>query len=231
VCPSYNERLLLDATHNAMSRHKVAGNDIQLEEPEALNVVIDGHASPDDILDEGRGKQRIYRVLLALFTLAAVSVTLGVSLGLARSDSRPTQPPSSASEFLDGLPSYSLDLAKNDADSPQARALTWLQGDPLYNGSEHSYRLYQRYALAVLYYATNGTDWNGKRGWLSNASECEWYTASDVDICDGSSRLSVLDLHDNGLDGSIPTELELLTDLETMYFEGFALSGKIHSNL
>jgi hypothetical protein len=70
----------------------------------------------------------------------------------------PSSPPSSSvvAEFFSGLPAYSLDLAKSDADSPQAKALSWLQKDPKFNEYKHVYRLYQRYALAVLYYSTNG---------------------------------------------------------------------------
>jgi hypothetical protein len=216
---------------------KIAGNDIpELVEPEALNVVIDGHTSPDDFLDEGRRKQWLYRVLVAMSAFVVISVTLSVSLGLTGRDSRPTQPPSSAptssvvTEFMNSFPSYSMELAKNDSDSAQTRALTWLQGDPLYNEYE-LYRLYQRYALAVLYYATDGAYWNSNRGWMSNASECSWYTALNGDICGKSSRLLKLNLDSNRLDGSIPTELELLTDLEYMGLWDDTLSGTIHSVL
>jgi hypothetical protein len=74
--------------------------------------------------------------------------------------------------------------------------MSCLRGDPLYNEYE-LHRLYQRYALAVLYYSTNGQSWDYQDGWRSF-----FY----VDICGYSSRLRVLDLFVNGLDGSLPTE-------------------------
>jgi hypothetical protein len=72
-----------------------------------------------------------------------------------------TAAPSSlvVNQFLTGLPPYSLELATTNTSSPQAKALEWLQEDPLYHEYIAVYRLNQRYALAVLYYSTNGTSW------------------------------------------------------------------------
>jgi hypothetical protein len=155
---------------------------------------------------------------------------------------RPTLPPTTSEptaaavteRFMNGLPRYSLELASTNASSPQAKALDWLQKDPQYNEYQHVYRLNQRYALAVLYYSANGASWFDRAGWLSNASECSWYQYDDPDhdnFCTEASRLSVLNLSRNYMDGSIPAELELLTDLEYMYIYDFSLSGKIPSEL
>jgi guanyl-specific ribonuclease Sa len=197
--------------------------------------------------------------------LVAVSVTLGVLFGLdAKSNSsaavsftphsslspslapttsaRPTisAAPSSSvvNEFLSGLPPYSKKLASTNASSPQAKALDWLQKDPLYNEYQNVYRLNQRYAMAVFYYSTNGDSWKNNSGWLSNASECEWYReyhvegTEDDNSCVEASRLSFLDWDVDGLDGSLPTELELLTDLDYIHLlNGEFLSGTIHSEL
>jgi hypothetical protein len=140
--------------------------------------------------------------------------------------------------FIDGLPQYSLKLAAADASSPQAKALDWLQKDPLYDKYENVYRLNQRYALAVLYYSTNGASWNNRSGWLSNTSECLWYIyddpgSEDDDKCPDDSRLSILDMDGNGLAGTIPTELELLTDLQELAFshDEATLSVAIYTEL
>jgi hypothetical protein len=140
--------------------------------------------------------------------------------------------PSVVDLFLSGLPPYSIDLADNDPASAQANAMRWLQADPLYNEYLNVYRLNQRYALAVLYYSTNGDSWRNRTGWLSDENECNWYWYTRADVCSMGFRLSTLDLHYNGLQGSIPTEVELLTDLETMYFwENADLSVVIYSEL
>jgi hypothetical protein len=234
-----------EGNNNHATVHKGGGEpDFQeLEEPEALNVVIDG-TSPSDYPVEETRKQWHPRVLLAVSALVVVSVALGVALGLtANKNSSPAPSPSPSSsptssvvnEFLSGLPSYSLVLASNNASSPQAEALDWLQGDPQYNEYQ-LHRLYQRYALAVLYYSTNGTYWTGNRGWLSDDNECTWYQIDDIgpgddNTCMEASRLTVLSLHENYLDGTIPMELELLVDLEYMNLVDDSVSGKVHSEL
>jgi hypothetical protein len=135
----------------------------------------------------------------------------------------PTSPPTS---FMNLLPPYSLEIAESDPASPQARALTWLQEDPQFNEFA-AYRLLQRYALAVLYYSTNGDSWENRTGWLSNDSECSWYN-DNKDMCDESFRLHTFWLGANDLEGTIPTELELLTDVMSMVLID-DLSGEIPS--
>jgi hypothetical protein len=151
----------------------------------------------------------------------------------ARPAAPPTAAPSGPSvveQFLAGLPAYSLDLAENDADSPQAKALAWLENDPQYNDYRNVYRLNQRYAMAVLYYSTRGELWLINSGWLLNASECTWYQYDGIS-CTETSRLSALNLFGTNLDGTIPTELELLTDLKYMSLYSTLLTGKIPSEL
>jgi hypothetical protein len=133
----------------------------------------------------------------------------------------PTLPTQSVvNQFLNGLPAYSTDLAESDADSAQAKALAWLQEDPLYVEYQNVYRLNQRYALAVFYHTANRTSW------LSNDNECTWYSYDYhfVGACGADSRLTMLDLHDSGWEGSIPTEVELLTDLERISLGEFDAS-------
>jgi hypothetical protein len=171
-------------------------------------------------------------------TTVAGNKTSAPSAPPAMSTKRPSAAPSVPSvvnQFLDSLPAYSTDLAESDADSPQAKALAWLENDPQYNDYE-LHRLNQRYSLAVLYYSTNGESWNNTDGWLSDDNECTWYQydgygPEDDKSCLAGSRLAVLKLVDNDLDGSIPTELELLTDLEYMIVSVLSVSGTIHSEL
>jgi hypothetical protein len=118
-------------------------------------------------------------------------------------------------EFLKGLSPYSMELASTNDSSPQAKALDWLQKDPLYNEYE-LHHLNQQYALAVFYLTTNGESWSNNSGWLSDDNECTWYMDDDgnVGTCREDSRLTLLDLFGNDLEGSIPAEMELLTGLE-----------------
>jgi len=131
----------------------------------------------------------------------------------------------------------------NGVDSPQVQALQWLSqisddaATSTTTGSSSTTTpidadtdLAQRYALAVLYFATGGDRWkecsrdltsrcessdgSGLRSsshFLSNGSVCSWYglTCSDEQKKD---IVTWIDLNNNGLSGSIPDELSLLSD-------------------
>ena len=100
--------------------------------------------------------------------------------------------------------------ALRDENSPQYAALEWLRS-PLNNAFLSDERLIQRYALAVIYYATAGEQWSSSFLWLTSADECIWYSSSRSNsICDANGRIIELDLRENNLAGTIPTELALL---------------------
>jgi hypothetical protein len=184
------------------------------------------------------------RIILGiLLVVAIVGVSVGVVLFKNGKENettaeRPTPTiPSVVNEFLKGLPPYSKELASTNASSPQAKALAWLETDTQYNDYRYVYRLNQRYVMAVLYYSfgeryiVEGDSWWNSPRWLSNDNECTWINQpQDQNSCTEASRMSGLDLR-GYMDGSIPAELELLTDVECMGLAGIALSGVIPSEL
>jgi hypothetical protein len=64
--------------------------------------------------------------------------------------------------------------------TPQGMAFAWiLSEDPaattiLKKPCDVEPQVRQRYALAVLYYATSGDSWTNRNGWLSLEDECQW---------------------------------------------------------
>ena len=119
-----------------------------------------------------------------------------------------------------------------DQSSPQSAALNWLQNPINENYSDS--RLLQRYALATLYYATNpnNNSWKSTSSWLSDTNECDWYSTSEPssDVCTTTPNSAVykeLDLRGNGLQGEIPEEISLLTDLDTIRLSDNVLTGSI----
>jgi hypothetical protein len=155
--------------------------------------------------------RRRNRTILAVAVVVAVVVVATVAVIAQKNKEVPV-----AEQFLSGLPAYSIKLAESDPESPQAKALDWLQKDPRYNEYE-LHRLNQRYALAVFYHATAGGEWTNSDKWVTEDNECSWYATEDGDICGENSRLTVLSLDGNALGGTVPTELELLTNLSKMY--------------
>ena len=69
----------------------------------------------------------------------------------------------------------------------------------------------QRYILALLYVSTGGDEWVNNEKWMSSVSECEWHGLS-CDTFEG--MIDGIDLSNNNLKGSLPSELGELRGLE-----------------
>jgi len=71
----------------------------------------------------------------------------------------------------------------------------------------------QRNALLLLYYSTEGTSWNNQDNWLEG-DPCvdSWYGIS----CDSDTNVQSVRLSKNNLRGSLPSEMNHLTFLDTL---------------
>lgn len=114
----------------------------------------------------------------------------------------------------------------NDPDSAQAKAMMWALEDRLKYNVEVPVRVGVRYALATLYYATNGARWVNNTNWL-NGHECLW-TGVYCEL--GSNNIvsvTYLNLVTNGLDGSIPSEIGYIESLQRIELGSNQLVGSI----
>ena len=129
-------------------------------------------------------------------------------------------------EVLDDLIVPSLSSKSREAiqnsTSPQSLAMEWLVSyhDFVKDSRLGQLRIFQRYALATIYYATGGGDgdWFNDDGWLyPNKHECNWYSSWEENngegACGNGNVVYNLDLSDNGLAGTIPDEINLLSNL------------------
>ena len=66
----------------------------------------------------------------------------------------------------------------NTGQGPQAEAYQWMAGDSaLRDRNFTTPQLEQRFAMATIYYATNGPSWTKNDLWLSHDdNECNWRT-------------------------------------------------------
>ena len=103
------------------------------------------------------------------------------------------------------LPNSSVE-SLSIANTPQARAYSWIGDDPGID-SYNDQRLLQRFALACFYYSTD-QNWFDDTLWLSDDHECDWY--SDVlEPCQNDTFVT-LAMSDHGIDGTLPPEIGLL---------------------
>lgn len=197
--------------------------------------VLDAVVSDDDVTCWRKRSTKIGICLVFIVVIVAVSVGVSVGLTVGPPPSppptesnetispAPTFMPSTApsfsptstefTELIDFLSASSLDggAAVQTASSPQYQAARWLFNNANYSEYANAQRI-QRYAMAVLYYSTDGPNWLQATKWMTDAPECEWFNKG-VTFCDAvSSGVSNFDLNENNLVGKLPEELYLLSD-------------------
>jgi hypothetical protein len=154
---------------------------------------------------------------VAVVLLVTVAVVLGTVLPpqINANSNETTDPPTpSPQEVIQALESLLIPVsfdngtALRTASSPQNKALIWLSNNTDLNSYLNATKI-QRYALATLFYSTNGHSWNEKAYWRTNRTECEWHAVS----CDDNDSIDRLDLSYNNLVGTIPNELALMSNL------------------
>uniref|UniRef100_A0A7S4IYT7 Disease resistance R13L4/SHOC-2-like LRR domain-containing protein n=1 Tax=Odontella aurita TaxID=265563 RepID=A0A7S4IYT7_9STRA len=138
--------------------------------------------------------------------------------------------------------------------NPRYTALEWLAMDESLEAPSSVFpteQLVQRYALAVLYFATHGDQWNrcsrresspcestlSKKGemlssrFLSSSHVCYWYgvtCSSDNQGAQSKWMVTWIDLTGNGLDGTLPDEVALFGEsLELLWLANNPVSGQI----
>lgn len=81
-------------------------------------------------------------------------------------------------------------------------------------------RWIQRYAMRTFFYSTGGTDtWKDSTGWETSNDECSWFTSSASPVCNGET-LEILEFNTNGLIGTLPPQVAMLTGLKRLYIKG-----------
>jgi hypothetical protein len=150
---------------------------------------------------------------VAVVLLVTVAVVLGTVLPQVLN--APTSPPS-PQEIRKGLESLLIQKAFDNGEAlqkqttPQNKALNWLANNTNLDTYSDDKKI-QRYALATLFFSTNGANWDKKGDWMSDFDECGWYN-SDSGLCRDDS-IDKLSLDSNKLVGTIPNEIALLTKL------------------
>jgi len=148
-------------------------------------------------------------------------------------------------DFFENLSSKS-DLQTEG--SPQQLASSWILNDdslqlamPLSFDDVDASKFVSRYALAVLYFAFNGSKWVDDFDFLSRRDVCEWNKSyNDVLAnkkyfhgvsCDDNNEPIAIEMPTNTLHGMLPTEIGLLTSMKTLDLNTNQISGTIPSQL
>jgi hypothetical protein len=158
------------------------------------------------------------RTMIALLVLALLAI-LGILLGVFITPDEPPHPVPGEQEIVKILSAVSSDngTAFQTPGSAQNRAFQWLANDT-FTGYHSDEKLIQRYALATIYYATNGGAWLNNSLWLDNGDECgRWGQVLGGLSCDSpTGGITSLGLSKNNLNGTLPPELGLLSSLGSL---------------
>jgi len=125
----------------------------------------------------------------------------------------------------------------HDWTSAQGKAFQWIVNDDERMVLADDTHMVQRFALAVLFYATGGDNWqSGDLHWLTAVHECFWFkkvtgVVKGVIECDDDKNVRRIDLSENNLAGSIPTELGLLKNLKGLDLQENRIGGRIPKTL
>ena len=180
------------------------------------------------LFDEDSGPD--FTTVILVETLAPMPPTFAPASG---STSVPTRDVRSdlVTLICDALPENCAQLDRPG--TPQNDAVDWLAGNPDIKNMPESIQL-TRYAMATLYYRTDGPKWRNSENWVTNANLCDWYTSNSVNsICDSSGNLLILELV-NDLSGPLVPELALITTLRTLRIKSSGtkvLTGSLPSRL
>eukprot|EP00977_Amphora_coffeiformis_P011314 scaffold2720_cov173-Amphora_coffeaeformis.AAC.21 len=128
-----------------------------------------------------------------------------------------------------------------DMTTPQGLATDWILNQDEAVICPDDPKFLQRWVLAVIYYSTGGDEWVqcsanplatddcgnivpnlGATRFLSGGSECDWAGISCIDDC-----VTEIEFEENNLNGIIPTEIGLLSDLAVWGMERGGLTSTI----
>ena len=126
-------------------------------------------------------------------------------------------------------------------ETPQYRALKWIADEDKAQLDVDNYMLIQRYTLAVLYFSTgkvgDESTWSNSTNWLTEKGICVWYGVKCHTDKKGSAQMddnvpvSVVDLEQNGLVNTIPSEIGSLPDISQLSLRSNLLTGSIPVNI
>jgi len=108
----------------------------------------------------------------------------------------------------------------------QSKARDWLRTgkDILEFKAE---RIRQRYAMSVFFCEMDGGDWIQGDSWLSDLHECDWYNRVGLDPCNRHEQMEMLRVTDNGLAGTLPVEMFILSNLYEFTLANNLISGSL----
>jgi hypothetical protein len=230
-----NQRIreLIDREVEERERERMMEREGEIPEAEIVEMIEKNHCISNTGVKIWCGIAVVLMVTTVAIILGTVLVPRAIMMDRA-SDDPPTSSPSRQEvlqelESLLSLVSFDNGTALQMPLTPQNMALNWLANNTNLDTYSDAKKI-QRFALATLFYSTNGTTWYVNDTWMSNhEDECGWYN-NGASLCTRGS-IDRLNLEMNNLVGKIPNELALLSNLTWLYLGSNNLTGTIATEI
>jgi hypothetical protein len=179
------------------------------EENRAVQDFIQNAAVADAVPEVAPdNSSRRWKFAGAFLILIVVAIVLAVTLRPEKSNPVPTLSPGDLTKLLSSVSSDERE-ALSTISTPQSKAFKWMVTNNTNLGTFSKEIIIQRYALATLFYSTNGDSWSNNALWLDSGEECSGWGVS----CTIAGAFSEVSLVSNNLEGTVPPEIGLLTSL------------------
>ncbi|CAB9508260.1 leucine rich repeat [Seminavis robusta] len=227
-----NNRLLIEATLVKVDEADDYDEDPLLQPTLAEATPMNEAELSSNFFKSRHGRLLVGFVMLLFMGLVVVAVVVGIAA--TRGPGESTAPPStstlSPTELLESptalqllddldLPSTTVITIANHPESAPRLAFEWLLSDPFLPSLTDAKKV-QRFALASLYFATQGSHWDENSGWLNHReNECSWYYSDSEPCFMEENIVTSVALPGNHLNGTIPQELMLLNSADFSYLD------------
>ncbi|CAJ1933555.1 unnamed protein product [Cylindrotheca closterium] len=203
--------------------------------------------------DEADNKQGFWQKnaseICCVSVVVIAGLVIGLFVGLGQASSRNvgniTKAPTTSPTLLDDdqylqvlFSSISGDEVFRNPSSPQSKAFKMISReshDDIFDVREIGDQyLAERYALRVLYYSTGGDAWLiNDHNFNSTLNTCSWMNVTQGNrlLCNDLGEVTDLFLNAVGLNGTIPSELGVLSSLSELSLAKNSLYGTIPSSL
>ena len=118
------------------------------------------------------------------------------------------------------------DRSLDDPTTAQSRALSRLletNADLDPSSADDQREIIQRYTLNTFFFAMNGDRWNVNDGWTTDSEVCTWVGIT----CDADKKVIGVELGENTMLGSVPSEIRGLSALTTFDVHSNFVVGSI----
>jgi Leucine-rich repeat (LRR) protein len=79
--------------------------------------------------------------------------------------------------------------------------------------------------MTVFFCEQDGGDWLENDMWLSDLHECDWYNMIGLDPCNRVEQMEMIRIHSNGLQGTLPSELSIVSTIYELTLSDNLITG------